>query len=282
LIIEKQGFKLKIFESAEEFKNYTKNLNGKVGFVPTMGALHDGHISLVKKAKEENDFCVVSIFINPTQFLVGEDLSKYPRRIEADTKLCELAGVDALFLPTPEQIYKEDEPTIKSPPICGYVLEGLVRPGHFDGVLTVVMKLLNVSSATKAYFGQKDAQQLILIEQMVKRYFMSVEIVPCPTVREKDGLAMSSRNAYLDDAQKKASLAISKSLFAAGIAISAGEFECVKLESKMREELAGLDVEYVAFCDRNLQKQEKIELKNSLILVAAKVGSTRLIDNIWI
>jgi pantoate--beta-alanine ligase len=273
---------LKIFESAEEFKNYTKNLNGQVGFVPTMGALHDGHISLVKKAKEENDFCVVSIFVNPTQFLAGEDLSKYPRRIEADTKLCELAGVDALFLPTPEQMYEKDEPTIKSPSIRGYVLEGLVRPGHFDGVLTVVMKLLNVSSATKAYFGQKDAQQLILISQMVKRYFMSVEIVPCPTVREKDGLAMSSRNAYLDDAQKKASLAISKSLFAAGVLISAGEFECVKLETKMREELSELDVEYVAFCDRNLQKQETIELKNSLILVAAKVGSTRLIDNIWI
>lgn len=273
---------MKIFESAEEFKNYTKNLCGKIGFVPTMGALHDGHISLMRRAKEENDFCVVSIFVNPTQFLAGEDLSKYPRRIEADTKLCELAGVDALFLPTPSEMYKEDESTIKAPPIVGYVLEGLVRPGHFDGVLTVVMKLLNISSATKAYFGQKDAQQLILISQMVKRYFMSVEIVPCPTVREKEGLAMSSRNAYLDDVQKKASLAISKSLFAAGVAISAGEFECSKLESKMREELSELDVEYVAFCDRNLQKQEKIELKNSLILVAARVGSTRLIDNIWI
>lgn len=282
MIIEKQGFKLKIFESAKEFKNYTKNIKGSIGFVPTMGALHDGHISLMKRAKEENDFCVVSIFVNPAQFLAGEDLSKYPRRIEADIKLCELAGVDALFLPTTEEIYEDDEPSIKAPPIRGYVLEGFVRPGHFDGVLTVVMKLLNVSGATKAYFGQKDAQQLILIEQMVKRYFMSVEIVACPTVREKDGLAMSSRNAYLDDGQKIASLAISKSLFAAGVAIGAGEYGCASLEKKMREELAGLAVEYIAFCDRNLNKIEEVELKNSIILVAARVGTTRLIDNIWI
>lgn len=247
-----------------------------------MGALHDGHMSLVRRAKEENDFCIVSIFVNPTQFLPGEDLSKYPRRIESDTKLCELAGVDALFLPTLEEMYEEDEPSIKAPKINGYVLEGFVRPGHFDGVLTVVMKLLNISSATKAYFGQKDAQQLILIEQMVKRYFMDVEIVACPTIREKEGLAMSSRNVYLDEEQKKASLAISKSLFAAGMMAGAGELDTAKIEARMREELAGLDVEYIAFCDRNLKKQNKIELKNSIVLVAAKVGATRLIDNIWI
>ncbi len=273
---------MKIFHTAEEFKNYTKNLQGSIGFVPTMGALHDGHMSLVRRAKEENDFCVVSIFVNPTQFLPGEDLSKYPRRIEADTKLCELAGVDAVFLPTPEEMYGDDEPSIKAPKISGYVLEGFVRPGHFDGVLTVVMKLLNISGAKRAYFGQKDAQQLILIGQMVKRYFMDVEIVACPTVREREGLAMSSRNVYLDEAQKKASLAISRSLFAAGTMAGAGELDVAKIEAKMREELGGLDVEYIAFCDRNLRGQEKIELKNSLILVAAKVGTTRLIDNIWI
>ncbi len=247
-----------------------------------MGALHDGHMSLVRRAKEENDFCIVSIFVNPTQFLPGEDLSKYPRRVEADIKLCELAGVDAVFLPTSEEMYEGDEPSIKAPKIGGYVLEGFVRPGHFDGVLTVVMKLLNISCATKAYFGQKDAQQLILIEQMVKRYFMDVEIVACPTVREKEGLAMSSRNVYLNEEQKKASLAISKSLFAAGTMVGAGESDTAKIERRMREELVGLDVEYVAFCDRSLKRQEKIELKNSLILVAAKVGTTRLIDNIWI
>lgn len=273
---------MKIFESAKEFKNYTKNLKGSIGFVPTMGALHDGHMSLVRRAKEENDFCVVSIFVNPTQFLAGEDLSKYPRRIEADMKLCELAGVDALFLPTESEMYEDDEPSIKAPKNAGYILEGFARPGHFDGVLTVVMKLLNLSCATRAYFGQKDAQQLILIEQMVRRYFMSVEIVACPTVREKDGLAMSSRNAYLDEGQKRASLAISKSLFAAGAAVGAGELDTSKIEAKMREELKGLDVEYIAFYDRNLKKQARIELKNSIVLVAARVGTTRLIDNIWI
>lgn len=273
---------MKIFKSAKEFKNYTKNLQGTIGFIPTMGALHDGHMSLVRQAKSENDFCVVSIFVNPAQFLAGEDLSKYPRRIEADMKLCELAGVDALFLPTENEMYEGDEPSIKAPKNTGYILEGFVRPGHFDGVLTVVMKLLNLSSASRAYFGQKDAQQLILIKQMADRYFMDVEIVECPIVREKEGLAMSSRNVYLDETQKKASLAISKSLFAAGAAVGAGELDTAKIEAKMREELKELDVEYIAFCDRNLKKQEKIELKNSIVLVAAKVGTTRLIDNIWI
>lgn len=273
---------MKIFESAKEFKSYTKSLQGTIGFVPTMGALHDGHMSLIRRAKSENDFCIVSIFVNPTQFLAGEDLSKYPRRIEADKKLCELAGVDALFLPTESEMYEDDEPTIKAPKKAGYVLEGFVRPGHFDGVLTIVMKLLNLSGATRAYFGQKDAQQLILVKQMVDRFFMNVEIVGCPTIREKEGLAMSSRNVYLDEGQKRASLAISRSLFAASKAISAGELDTTKIEAKMREELAGVDVEYIAFCDRNLKKQEKIELKNSIILVAAKIGTTRLIDNIWI
>ena len=160
---------MEIFKSAKDFKNYTKNLEHDIGFVPTMGALHEGHISLIKRAKEENGFCIVSIFVNPTQFLAGEDLSKYPRRIEADIKLCELAGVDALFLPTEEEIYEDDEPSIKAPKNTGYFLEGFVRPGHFDGVLTVVMKLLNISGAKRAYFGQKDAQQLLLIKQMVDR-----------------------------------------------------------------------------------------------------------------
>lgn len=273
---------MEIFKSAKDFKNYTKNLEHDIGFVPTMGALHEGHISLIKRAKEENGFCIVSIFVNPTQFLAGEDLSKYPRRIEADIKLCELAGVDALFLPTEEEIYEDDEPSIKAPKNTGYFLEGFVRPGHFDGVLTVVMKLLNISGAKRAYFGQKDAQQLLLIKQMVDRYFMDVEIVECPIVREKEGLAMSSRNAYLDERQKKASLSISKSLFAAGAAIGAGELNTANIESKMREELKELDVEYIAFCDRRFRQIETIGLKNSIILVAARVGTTRLIDNIWI
>ncbi len=273
---------MKIFDSAEKFKNYTKSLGGSIGFVPTMGALHDGHISLVKRAKSENDFCVVSIFVNPAQFLANEDLSKYPRRLEADTKLCKLAGVDALFLPTAAQMYEDDEPIIKVPPIRGYTLEGFIRPGHYDGVLTVVMKLLNISCATRAYFGRKDAQQLILIRQMADRYFMNVEIIDCHTVRQKDGLAMSSRNIYLDEAQKKAALSISKSLFAAGAMIGKGEMRRADLEAKMREELCGVEVEYIAFCDRELNAIERVELKNSIILVAAKVGTTRLIDNIWI
>lgn len=276
---------MKIFRSAEEFKSYSKSLGKTVGFVPTMGALHDGHISLIKRAKKENDFCLASIFVNPTQFLAGEDLSKYPRREEADIRLCELAEVDALFLPSIEEIYKDDEPTIKAGAKKGYMLEGFIRPGHFDGVLTVVMKLLNLSSADRAYFGQKDAQQLVLIKEMAERFFMDVEIIGCETVREKEGLALSSRNAYLGSEQKKASLALSKSLFAVGAAVGAGELEVKNLKERAKKELdaaSDVKVDYIAFCDRELNAIERVELKNTIVLVAARVGETRLIDNIWI
>lgn len=247
-----------------------------------MGALHEGHISLIQKAKTQNDNCIVSIFVNPTQFLAGEDLEKYPRKDEADKKICKLAGVTALFMPNIAELYSSDEPKMVAPNVSGYVFEGERRPGHFDGVLTVVLKLLNVSNATNAYFGQKDAQQLLLIKQMCQRFFLSVNIVECPTVREKDGLALSSRNVYLSAEERKKALKISKSLFVAGAIIGKGTLDSKTIQSSMMQELGEINIEYIAICDRALKPIENIEPSNSIILIACKVGTTRLIDNLWV
>ena len=272
-----------VVKSFEEFKSAREKLKGSVGFVPTMGALHDGHISLIKRAKEQNDSVVVSIFVNPTQFLEGEDLDKYPRKIEADTKICQMAGVDILFMPTIDSIYNKDELKISAPAVRGFILEGAFRPGHFDGVLQVVMKLLNITKPTRAYFGKKDAQQLILIEQMVRDYFLDIEIVPCEIVRDSDGLALSSRNVYLSKEERKRALAIANSLKLASEMIIKGERDSKKITAKMQERLKELDkLDYVAVVDREFRLIDKIEEKNTIILVAGWVGKTRLIDNLWI
>jgi len=268
----------------KSFKSVRDGFDGSVGFVPTMGALHEGHLSLIKRARQENDFVVVSIFVNPTQFLEGEDLDKYPRKDEADKKICEIAGVDLLFMPTIDSIYNEDELLISAPKIRGYILEGAKRPGHFDGVLQIVMKLLNIVKPTNAYFGKKDAQQLSLITQMVKDYFMSVNIIPCEIVRDSDGLALSSRNVYLNDSERKRALSLSKALKEASMLISKGELNVDIIKQKMQDILLeNVDkLDYVAIVDRGFNKLEKVEIGNSIILVAAFVGTTRLIDNIWV
>jgi pantoate--beta-alanine ligase len=266
-----------------QLKEAQQNLNGNIGFVPTMGALHQGHLSLIKRAREENDIVIVSIFVNPTQFLEGEDLDSYPRKEVADIEICKRAGVDIVFMPTIEQMYEDDELCIGAPAKRGYILEGAKRPGHFDGMLQVVMKLLNLSKATNAYFGKKDAQQLALITQMVKNYFMDVEIIPCEIVRDSNGLALSSRNAYLDDEQKQRALALSKSLKKATKLIASNITDTKEIKANMLEVLELTDrVEYVAIVDREFREIENIELGNSIILVAAWVGKTRLIDNIWV
>ncbi|MDX1810068.1 MAG: pantoate--beta-alanine ligase [Sulfurospirillaceae bacterium] len=273
---------MKIFDNINDIKNYRTDTEGTVGFVPTMGALHKGHLSLIEKSKKENDITIVSIFVNPTQFLPGEDLDKYPRKLDADKRICQLAGVDAIFIPSSTDIYTDVEPKITAPQKQGYMLEGFLRPGHFDGVLRVVMKLLNITSPTNAYFGKKDAQQLYLIQNMVKSFFMDTTIVPCEIVRENDGLALSSRNIYLSDEEKVQALKISKSLKVASRALMKEEFDVQKIKALMMETLEGLDVEYVEMVDRDFNKIDKISLKQSIILVAARVGKTRLIDNIWI
>jgi pantoate--beta-alanine ligase len=275
---------MKVARSYEEFATSRDALQGSIGFVPTMGALHEGHLSLIRRAKEENDNVIVSIFVNPTQFLEGEDLDKYPRREEADRRICELAGVDLLYMPTVDQIYEEDELCIGAPKIRGYILEGAKRPGHFDGMLQVVMKLLNLSRADRAYFGKKDAQQLALIQQMVHNYFMRTEIVPCAIVRDPDGLALSSRNLYLSPEERRRALSLSRSLKRAAKMIQSGERESAVIRGAMEGILEPeVDrLEYVAIVDREFRPLERVELGKTIILVAAWVGSTRLIDNLWL
>jgi len=275
---------MRIVRDSREMKRIAKSRMGECGFVATMGALHEGHISLIERAAEENDNVVVSVFVNPTQFLEGEDLERYPRREKEDTEICAAAGVDILYMPQSENIYFPDEMETMAPKIGGYILEGAGRPGHFDGVLRIVMKLLNIVSPDRAYFGKKDAQQLILIERMVRDYFMDIEIVGCETVRESDGLALSSRNVYLDEEQRRRALSISRALRSASELVDKGERDAESLISAMREILQkGVDeVEYVAVTDRGLNMLEEIKEGESLILVAARVGETRLIDNLWL
>ncbi|MBE0491383.1 MAG: pantoate--beta-alanine ligase [Sulfurospirillum sp.] len=273
---------MKIFTTISELQSYRKILNGDIGFVPTMGALHQGHISLIKQAIQENEHTIVSIFVNPTQFLAGEDFETYPKRIAADTKICELAGVDALFMPSVSEIYTPQEPLIKAPFAKSYILEGFNRAGHFDGVLLVVLKLLLLTDPTRAYFGKKDAQQLYLIQNMVAALYLHVSIIPCEIVRDEQGLALSSRNAYLSEIEKQEALAISKSLKIASKEIMQGNLHVDSIIAKMQEVMHAIQVQYIAITNRDFEVLQEIQIKNSIILVAAKVGQTRLIDNIWI
>ncbi len=272
---------MKILKTIEELQNIRKSISGTVGFVPTMGALHDGHISLIKQARNENDIVVVSIFVNPTQFLPGEDLDAYPRKEEADKKICEMCKVDYLFMPEISTMYSKEEILIKAPN-KSYILEGKARPGHFDGVLQVVLKLFGIVQPTNAYFGKKDAQQLSLIQQMVKNLFLPINIIACNIVRESDGLALSSRNVYLNETQRKEALLISKSLYSAASLVAKNEKDVKIIKDKIYEVMNTLDVEYVAIVDREFNEIQKVELNNIIILIVARFGNTRLLDNIWL
>ncbi len=273
---------MRVFQSPHELKKELRGLHVSIGFVPTMGALHNGHISLIKKAKEENEIVVVSIFVNPTQFLKGEDLDKYPRKEQADKRICELAGVDYLFYPNAEDIYEKDEVKLCAPDVRGYILEGETRPGHFSGVLTVVMKLLNIVNPTNAYFGKKDAQQLMLISLMVKQMFMDVNIVPVETMRDNLGLALSSRNEYLNAEEKVEALKIPSALKKATSLVVSGVYESKTIIDEMKMILEPLDVSYIAIVSREFIPIATIQTGNSMILVEAVVGNTRLLDNIWL
>ena len=276
-----------IINSSKELQQATQNLKSSIGFVPTMGALHEGHLSLIRKAKIENDKLIVSIFVNPTQFLEGEDFNKYPRKDEADKKICQLAGVDILFMPSIDIMYEKDELKITAPAVRGFILEGNSRAGHFDGVLQIVMKLLNLVSYNKpstlrAYFGKKDAQQLSLITQMVKNYFLNIEIVPCNIVRDSDGLALSSRNIYLSKEERTKALSLSRSLKRASKLVMQNELDSDTIINEMRKVLSGVKIEYIAIVNREFQQINSIKIGDTIILIACYVGETRLIDNIWI
>lgn len=273
---------MKIIRNVKELREFVNSSNLDIGFVPTMGALHDGHASLIKKCVAENEISIVSTFVNPTQFLPGEDLDRYPKNEARDVEICRQCGVSVVFIPSVDEIYGLDEPLITAPTRLASILEGASRPGHFDGVLRVVNKLFNITRASRAYFGKKDAQQLAIVQNMVEANFMNLQIIACEIIREKSGLALSSRNAYLSEQEKHEALKISASLMQASNLIKAGELKSDVIRAKMAEILAPLRVDYIAIVDRNFNEISSVELKNSIILVAAYVGKTRLIDNLWV
>ncbi|AVX29726.1 pantothenate synthetase [Carboxydocella thermautotrophica] len=253
-----------------------------IGFVPTMGYLHEGHLTLMRKARTENEITVASIFVNPLQFGVGEDYEEYPRDLERDASLAEAAGVDYLFVPTVREMYPRGYQTFVEVTEVTRGLCGASRPGHFRGVTTVVMKLFNIVKPDRAYFGWKDAQQVQVIRRMVEDLNLDVEIIPVPIVREADGLALSSRNVYLEPEERKAALVLSRSLKRAEELVAQGERqpEVIKEQVKQMieaEPLAQIDyVELVALPD--LTPLEQLQ-GQALLALAVRIGKTRLIDN---
>jgi pantoate--beta-alanine ligase len=255
----------------------------KIGLVPTMGALHIGHIRLIEKAVKGSDFVVVSIFVNPTQFGPGEDFEKYPRPFESDLEICRKAGVDVVFAPSPQEMYKKENLTWVNVEKLTESLCGRSRPGHFRGVTTVCAKLFNIVEPDVAYFGQKDAQQAIVIKRMVADLNMPLEIIICPTVREPDGLAVSSRNKYLSEQQRKDATYIYKSLRKCESLIEAGTTESKIIIGEMQKilnQVPSIEIEYISIVDaETLGELERIA-DNVLAAVAVKIGTARLIDNI--
>jgi len=255
----------------------------RIRLVPTMGALHEGHASLLRAARADGGLVAVSIFVNPTQFGPGEDLAKYPRPRERDLDLCRREGVALVFAPTPEEMYPAGFATTVRVAGMGEKMCGRSRPGHFDGVCTVVAKLLAIVGPDAAYFGEKDAQQLAIIRRMAADLNLAVEIRGCPLIREPDGLAMSSRNAYLSPDDRRSALALRAALAAARQTILAGEREAARVAAGVRQRLEaadGLTLEYVAAVDPDtLDDIERIGAQ-VLVAVAARVGATRLIDNV--
>ena len=276
---------VKTVAELQQIVKETKKAGKSIGLVPTMGALHEGHASLIKAAHAENDFTIVSDFVNPTQFGPTEDLDAYPRTLEHDCKLAEEMGVDVLFAPSPNEMYPSRDMTwVEVTGDITKVLCGRTRPIHFRGVATVVSKLFNLAQPDKAYFGQKDAQQAQVLKRMVKDLFFPLEIRVMPIVREADGLAKSSRNVYLNKAERSAAVILSKALAKAKAAFEAGERDSAKLialvtEMIQTEPLSNIDyVEMYQLPD--LTPAEKTITTDHLLAVAVKFGTTRLIDNV--
>ncbi len=273
----------KTIESVRKLVKAARDDGKMIGLVPTMGALHTGHISLIEAAVQRCDFVVVSIFVNPTQFGPSEDFDKYPRPFKADLEICKKAGVDVVFAPMTEEMYPRENLTWVNVEKLTEQLCGKSRPGHFRGVTTVCAKLFNIVAPDIAFFGQKDAQQAIVIRRMVADLNMSLEIILCPTVRESSGLAVSSRNQYLTEQEKKDAAYIYKSLEEGQKLAESGVIDCGEIIAKMRDilnKVPAVKIEYVSIVDaETLQPVDSITGK-VLIAVAVKIGSTRLIDNI--
>lgn len=270
-----------IKEVREQVKAWKKE-GLTVGLVPTMGYLHEGHASLIKKAVEDNDRVVTSIFVNPTQFAPTEDLESYPRDLEKDSRLCESLGVNLIFHPEPEEMYAPDFCTWVDMDVLSKTLCGKSRPIHFRGVCTVVSKLFNIVTPDRAYFGQKDAQQLAIIRRMVRDLNMDIEIVGCPIVREEDGLAKSSRNTYLNEEERKAALVLSQSIFLGQKMVREGETDAAKIKAAMTEKIQSeplARIDYVEIVDGLSMQPVDIVKSPTLAAIAVYIGKTRLIDN---
>jgi pantoate--beta-alanine ligase len=254
----------------------------KIGLVPTMGALHEGHLSLVRAAREKSEIVVATIFVNPTQFGPNEDFGKYPRTLDADLQALSDAGCDWVFVPEREEMYPPGATTMVEPPAVSQPLEGVSRPGHFRGVATIVLKLFNLIPATAAYFGQKDFQQVCVIQHMVRDLNVPIDIIVCPTVREADGLAMSSRNRYLSPAERQQAVALSRALSEAERLVKGGEHDAAKVRSTMRNILtaAGIErVDYATVANADTLAEVDQIAGPVVALIACFVGTTRLIDN---
>jgi pantoate--beta-alanine ligase len=273
---------VKNISEARELLKDVKKSNKSIGLVPTMGNLHHGHLSLVERSKSENDFCVVSIFINPTQFGADEDFNSYPRTMDEDLEKLSASAVDLVFVPEIGEIYTKVDNVFVSENKKTRVLCGAFRPGHFNGVLTIVLKLFNLFRPDRAYFGLKDYQQYILIKDMVASLNLKLEVVPCPILREEDGLAMSSRNAYLTKEQRARSLSMNKALVEIKKSFSSGNNSVQDLKALALKELQeqGLRVQYVEILDRNDLSLVKNASSGDLLAVAAFCDQVRLIDNL--
>jgi pantoate--beta-alanine ligase len=282
-MVVKGGLSMKVVESIEDLRLERKGLANPLGFVPTMGYLHDGHLSLVRRARAECGSVIVSIYVNPTQFGPREDLAKYPRDLQRDLQLLEAEGVDLVWTPSDETMYPDGYQTWVEVEKITKVLEGAIREGHFRGVATVVSKLFNATLPEKAYFGQKDAQQAVVMRRMTRDLNFPIEIVVCPTVREPDGLAMSSRNIYLNPEERKAAVILSQGLFKAVEAFKNGEHEAALLRKAVIETIAGeskVNVQYISCVDPDTLQEQEGKVNRALISLAAMVGKTRLIDNV--
>ncbi|MCA0425836.1 MAG: pantoate--beta-alanine ligase [Bacteroidetes bacterium] len=263
--------------NSKEFRNKS------LGFVPTMGALHQGHLSLIRKAKAENDFVVCSIFVNPTQFNNPEDLKLYPRTLDKDAMLLAAENCDILFAPEADEMYP-DGLKKESADDYGYfihVLEGAHRPGHFDGVVTIVRRLFELVNPNKVYFGQKDYQQCLVVRELINRMNANLSFVMCPVVREEDGLAMSSRNVRLSEAERKASLVLSQALFQLSNSWEENSWvDALQASRDLIQKNPLVKLDYLVVCDPNSLKELDSFQPNAIALVAALCGSTRLIDNV--
>ena len=276
---------MKVFDEIAKVRQWRHKLSGSLGFVPTMGYLHEGHIELVRRAKAENKHVAVSIFVNPTQFGPQEDFASYPRDLDRDQRLLKDEKVDMLFIPDADELYPGGFNTWIDVGKITEPLEGAHRPGHFRGVATIVAKLFNIIEPTRAYFGQKDAQQLIIIEKMVSDLDMNVKIVAVPTVRELDGLAMSSRNVYLDPDERESAVVLFKALITALHLWEKGERDTEKIRTAMTSLIKAEPracIEYISIADaETLEELMHIE-GPTLVSMAVKIGKTRLIDNVML